>query len=101
MLECVGLGEERNCVTCCPVILKVKNPTSSNGGQKWGTRRSIDAADESIDPSARKLRAPQDDKQDVFVNLLADFFGPGFEIFSHLGHELVGYCAVDQAVIIA
>jgi hypothetical protein len=32
---------------------------------------------------------------------LADFFGPGFEILFYLGHELVGYCAVDQAVVVA
>jgi hypothetical protein len=32
---------------------------------------------------------------------LADFFGPGFQIFFHLGHELVGYSAIDQAMIVA
>src|SRR5580704_7861917 len=32
---------------------------------------------------------------------LADFFAPGFQILFHLRHELVGYCAVDQAVIVA
>ncbi len=33
--------------------------------------------------------------------LLADFFAPGFEILFYLRHELIGYCAVDQAVIVA
>ena len=33
--------------------------------------------------------------------LLADFFGPCFEILFHLGHELVGDGAVDEAMIVA
>src|SRR5271163_351040 len=33
--------------------------------------------------------------------LLADFFVPGFKILFHLRHELVGECAVDQAVVVA
>src|SRR5207302_10401644 len=33
--------------------------------------------------------------------LLSDFFGPDFQILFYLGHKLVGYCAVDQAVIVA
>jgi hypothetical protein len=32
---------------------------------------------------------------------LADFFGPGFQVLFYLGHELVGYCSVDQAVVVA
>ena len=31
----------------------------------------------------------------------ADFFAPGFEVFLHLRHELVGHCAVEQAVVVA
>jgi hypothetical protein len=33
--------------------------------------------------------------------LLADFFAPGFQILFDLGHELVGDCAVDEAVVVA
>ena len=36
-----------------------------------------------------------------FLLVLADFFTPGFEVLFHLCHELVGYCAVDQAMIVA
>src|SRR5208283_3464087 len=31
----------------------------------------------------------------------ADFFAPGFEIFLDLGHELVGYGAVDETMVVA
>ena len=37
----------------------------------------------------------------VRFDLLADFFGPGFEVLFDLGHELVGYCSVDQPMIVA
>ena len=30
----------------------------------------------------------------------ADFFAPGFEVLFYLGHELVGYRAVDEAVVV-
>ena len=33
--------------------------------------------------------------------MLADFFAPGFEILFHLRHELIGYGAVDEAMIVA
>lgn len=32
---------------------------------------------------------------------LADFFGPGFQVLLYLRHELVGYGAVDQAMVVA
>src|SRR5579864_747689 len=32
---------------------------------------------------------------------LADVFGPGFEVLFDLGHKLVGYGAVDEAVVVA
>ena len=36
------------------------------------------------------------------INLcLPDFFGPGFQILFYLRHKLVGYCAVNQAVVVA
>ena len=31
---------------------------------------------------------------------LAYFFGPRFQVLLYLCHELVGYCAVDQAVVV-
>ena len=45
------------------------------------------------DPSASLRMTEQD--------LLADFFGPGFQTLFYLRHELVGYCAVDEAVVVA
>ena len=32
---------------------------------------------------------------------LAYFFAPRFEVFLYLGHELIGYCAIDQAMVVA
>jgi hypothetical protein len=31
----------------------------------------------------------------------ADFFAPGFQVLFHLGHELVGYGSIDQAMVVA
>jgi hypothetical protein len=31
----------------------------------------------------------------------AYFFAPGFQVLFHHRHELIGYCAVDQAVVVA
>src|SRR5579872_7105517 len=37
----------------------------------------------------------------LFFVHLAYFFAPGFQVLLYLGHELVGYRAIDQAVIVA
>ena len=31
----------------------------------------------------------------------ADFFAPRLEVLLYLRHELVGYCAIDQAMVVA
>jgi len=76
---------------------KIKIPTSGKIGQKWGTHKEPNTACRSLclltgQPRRLSLRS---------VILSAYFFGPGFEVLLYLGHELVGYCAVDQAMVVA